>query len=95
MQVQYMHCVYVSGALYMRCAQLVEHSRQSVEHRWFESHQGQFIFISLRKVTALGVLCFIVVCTTLLASFFLPSSSLINIHVHVHVYIMCIHVHCI
>ena len=41
------------------------------------------------KVTALGILCYfalILVCLSLLASFFHPSSSLINMYIHVHVY---------
>ena len=43
--------------------------------------QGSSSFFE--KVTALGVLCcftFLFVCMTLLASFYLPSSSLINMY---------------
>ena len=56
----------------------------SVECCGFKSHPRQLIF--LRKVTALGVLCCFVVYMTLLASFFLPSASLIYMYVIVHVH---------
>ena len=48
----------------------------------FESHPRQLIF--LRKSDCLGcaVLLCLVVCMTLLASFFLPSSLIKNVHVH-------------
>ena len=38
-------------------------------------------YACIYMLTALGVLCCFVVCKTLLASFFLPSSSLISIHI--------------
>ena len=71
--------------------QCVTSSVQSAECRGFESHRGSSFF--LEKVTALGVLCCftLFVCLTLLASFFLPSSSPINMYScegkakHIHV----------
>ena len=69
-------------------AQLVERSVWSVECQGFESHPRQLIF--LRKSDCLGcaVLLCLVVCLTLLASFFLASLlSLKHVHVYIHLHV--------
>ena len=75
---------------------VVEHSRQSVECRGFESHLRQLIFLRKSDCFLCAVLlCLVVVCLTLFASFFLLIifSSLIK-HVHCScAFVVRIHVH--
>ena len=86
-----MYCMYVYHSyLSHMVAQLVERSVYSVECRGFESHLKQLIF--LRKSDCLGcaVLLCLVICLTLLASFFLPSHLSLK---HVSQYCVYMYVH--
>ena len=63
--------------------------------RGFESHLRHLIFLSKSDCLGCAVLLCLVFCLTLLASFFLPSSSLINMytsymaHVCMYMYTCC------
>ena len=54
------------------CSAVVERSVYSIECRGFESHPRQLIFLWKRDCLGCAVLLCLVVCLTLLASFFLP-----------------------
>ena len=54
---------------------------ENAECRGFESHPRQLILLWKSDCLGCAVLLCLVVCLTLLASFFLPSASLINMHI--------------
>ena len=76
--------------MYMYQYMLVERSVEITECRGFESHPRQLIFLGKNGHLGCVVLLCFVVCMTLLASFFLPSASLINMYMYVvHVHVCC------